>query len=103
MTLLEQAQSKWPIEKLCKRPWVANTLMIEDAKGNVVAHLGGMVWEGKTADPYFITSLVAYIVDAVNSLPEDIPEADRCGKLIHCEDDVYDCRLRKGHGDGCLP
>lgn len=63
---LEVAKDLWDVPNLCPRPWVAKTLMIEDAKGQVVAHFGGMTWAGNHADPYFTTAMVAFIVDAVN-------------------------------------
>ena len=34
---------------------------------------------------------------------EERYEVPRCGKLIHCEDDVYSCSDFEGHDGGCCP
>lgn len=64
--LLQEAINKWPIAKICPRPWRQETLMIYDANNSVVMHLGGMSWGDRVADPYFLTAMAQFIVECVN-------------------------------------
>ena len=55
-----------------KRPWKANFLMILDANGQQVLHLGGMRDQyGRALSGQHICELAAYIVTAANKLESD--------------------------------
>ena len=59
LEIIPEADRRWP------RPWKAKSLMIVDAQGQTVIHLGGL-----RRDPYEITDLVLLIVEAVNKFSE---------------------------------